>query len=129
MTKHMYQDANLTGVVILGQYQNGDIREDLRKFRDPFEFVRESPNKWLYLDSVMHGGLPVGLTISYEGSHIRPEHILASALSQTQYIDEKYLKGYLDELLEATNIRELDSNRYQFSLEPFWGWQAVSKQM
>ena len=126
----MYQDANLTGVVILGQYQNGDIREALRKFRDPFESVHESPNKWLYWDSVRQGErLPVGLTISYEGSHTQPEHILASALGSTQHVDERSLKGFLDELLEATSIKELDSKRYQFSLEPFRGWEIVSKQM
>lgn len=130
MTKHVYEDANLTGVVILGQYQDGDIREALRQFRDPFEHVKEDTNKWLYWDYINHENkVPVGITISYEASHIQPEHILASALGSTQFVDKKSLEGYLEEFLKATGIKELDSRREQFVEEPFKGWEYISKQI
>jgi hypothetical protein len=130
MTKHMYQDTNLTGIIMLGQYQSGDIREALKKFRDPFERVHNYPNKWLYCDHVVQGEkVPIALTVSYEGSHTQPEHILVSALGLTKSVDEKSLKRYLDELLELTDIRELNSKREQFEAEPFKGWASVSRQM
>jgi hypothetical protein len=129
MTKHTYKDNNLTGVVILGQYR-GDIREALKRFRNPFENFQESTNKWVYCDHIMHNKTtPVGITVSYEKSHTQPEHILASALSITSSVDEKYLKGYLDDLLEATGIKELESKREQFEADPFNGWESVSRQI
>ena len=129
MTKHTYQDPNLTGVVVLGQY-DGDIRVGLRRFRDPFENVNVSPEKCVYADHVMHRKrVPVVLTVSHEGTPAKPEKILASALGQTESVDETALRGYLDTLLRSTGIRELDSAREQFEAEPFRGWASVSRQM
>jgi len=130
MTKHIYLDKNLTGVVILGQYENGDIRDALKKFRKEFADVHNSLNKWVYCDHVIHEGrAPVAITVSYEKNHIQPMHILASALCRTQSADEDSLKRYLDDLLGKTGIVELDSRREQFDAEPFRGWALVSARM
>ncbi|MEA3514605.1 MAG: hypothetical protein U9R34_03965 [Nanoarchaeota archaeon] len=130
MTKHVYEDSNLTGVVILGQYQDGDIREALRQFRDPFQLVKEQNNKWLYWDSINHEEkAPVGITITYEASHTQPEHILASTLGPTKFVNKRSLEGYLEEFLKVTGIKELDSRREQFVEEPFKGWEYISKQI
>ena len=131
MTKHTYQDAKLTGTAILGQYKEGDIREALRQFRDPFEMVREDPNKWFfYGDSIMHKEeIPIGISVSYRGSHTQPEHILVSTLGFTPFVEKESLKGYLEELLDATGITELDTKREQFEENPFKGWEFISKEI
>ncbi len=128
MTKHTYLDTNLVGVALLGEYRDGNIRDALRRFRDPFLATLEGPSRSLYCDDVMLGGVAVTLTVSYEGSHTEPGRILASAFGPPT-VDEKSLKGCLDELLEITGIKELKSAREQFEEEPFRKWAEVSRRM
>jgi hypothetical protein len=130
MTKHLYLDSTFIGCVILGQYPEGDIRDGLKKYRNEFNAVKEHPNKWMYSDFVMHGSLSyVSLTVSYEGSHSKPEHILASALALRLFDGKGTLERDLDYLLRITGIIELETEREQFEAEPFKGWAMISQNL
>jgi hypothetical protein len=119
----------LTGIVVLGSYPQGDIAAALQLFRNPFDTKLADPGKkYIYCSRVSHESeTPVGLTVSHEGLPTQPTHILVSALDLTGNVDKQFLEKYLDELLQATNIREMPSERSQFVEEPFRGWETVRK--
>ena len=128
MTKHTYQVGNLIGVVLLGDYQHGDIRRALQKSEFPFVFQTGTVGlKEIYCSAVSHRQVPLSLTVSYEGSSSRPQHILASSLSLADAVEEADLNKYLDAVLRSTGIEELESVRQQFEAEPFKGWQLMSR--
>lgn len=54
MTKHVYKAGKLTGVVVLGECEQGNIEDGLKRYRAPFEKVIRRPGKTLFCDHLMH---------------------------------------------------------------------------
>jgi hypothetical protein len=109
-------------VILSGQYE-GDIREGLKLFRDPFKFVMPEPAYWKYSDLIYHSGVPITMTVSYQNSHLAPINIMASALDMMGCADEKVLTGYLDAMLTITGIQEIYSEKQRFE-QMFKTWES-----
>jgi hypothetical protein len=123
MTKHAYRGLLAMGVVLAGKYE-GDILEALDRHTVPIRLERSCPNKAILAGREDYMGMPVTLTVSYEGRTEAPQNILVSVLMMGVH-DERALSGFLDGLLASTGIQELPSERVQFEKEPLAGWRLV----
>ncbi|MBM3309634.1 MAG: hypothetical protein FJY77_05200 [Candidatus Altiarchaeales archaeon] len=126
MTKHVFKAGKLMGVVVLGECKGENIEDGLKGFRPKFEKVHKFEGKSLFCDHVTHGGIPVGITVSYEGEPTKPRRILVSALDLTGRITMEQLKADLDEAVRGMGLKELQSEYGDFKDEPFGGWKHVA---
>lgn len=126
MTKHVYKAGRLAGVVLIGQCDDPDIGQALKRFRDPFEAVYGSIGKPIHCDHVNVRGVPVGVTVSFEGEPTKPKKILVSALDITGSVSVDELKGQLDAIVQRRGLKELPSDLEDVEEEPIKGWRQMA---